>query len=173
MDIDTWLCGPPPATGQRQRYPARFIEHLRRAYPLFLTVGSLHMFAGSSEYGTTTDMREETDADIIAPFDQIPRPDSSFVAVLADPPYADHYQGEWGGDLPKPKHILREAARLVEPGGLIGILHIIVVPAYEELRVTRVALHPILAGPNNAIRVFNVLRKFDEELWTVNPEARL
>jgi len=165
VNIDTWLCGPPPATGQKQRYPSRFAEHLRRAYPPFLADDSLHMFAGSSEYGTTTDLRAETGADIVAPFDAIPRPDESFVAVLADPPYADHYQNEWGGDLPKPKHILREAARLVEPGGLIGILHIIIIPAYEELRVTRVGLHPILAGPNNAVRVFNVLRKFDEGLF--------
>jgi hypothetical protein len=79
--------------------------------------------------------------------------------VLADPPYADHWQNQWHGELPKPKHILREAARLTTPGGLIGILHIIVIPAYKEFDVERIALHPILAGPNNAMRVFNVLRK--------------
>jgi len=39
------------------------------------------------------------------------------------------------------------------------ILHIIVIPAYRELGVRRVALHPILAGPNNAIRVLNVFER--------------
>lgn len=118
------------------------------------------MFAGSvSGAYTTTDARPETGADIIAPFDAIPLPDCTFAGVLADPPYADHWQGQWHGDLPKPKHILREAARLTRPGGLIGILHIIVIPAYKELEVTRIALHPVLAGPNNAIRVLNVFRK--------------
>jgi hypothetical protein len=117
------------------------------------------MFSGSSAHtAVTTDIRPETGADIVAPFDAIPCPDASFSGVLADPPYADHWQGEWHGDLPKPKHILREAARLTRPGGLIGILHIIVIPAYKEIGVERIALHPVLAGPNNAIRVFNVFR---------------
>ena len=56
---------------------------------------------------------------------------------------ADYFQGEWGGDLPKPKHILREAVRLVKQDGLILILHIIIIPAYSEYCVKREALHPI------------------------------
>jgi hypothetical protein len=122
---------------------------------------ALQMFSGSSDWGVTTDMRAETGADIVAPFDAIPCPDGSFGAVLADPPYADHWQGQWHGDLPRPKHILREASRLVRPGGLIGILHIIVIPAYRELSVWRIGLHPVLAGPNNAIRVLNVFQRYE------------
>ena len=161
MNTTTWLCGSPPAKGQFQRYPGRFIANVRKTYPEMLTDDALHMFAGSSsKLGGfyTTDFRPETNADIIAPFDAIPLPDSTFGAIVADPPYADHWQRQWHGDLPKPKHILREAARLVRPGGLIGILHIIVIPAYREFGVERIALHPVLAGPNNAIRVFNVFR---------------
>lgn len=159
VSIETWKTGPPPARGQRQRYPGRFEYNLREFYPQFLSDNTLHMFAGSATWGVTTDMRAETGADIIAPFDTIPRDDNTFDHVLADPPYADHYQNEWHGELPRPKHILREAARLVKPGGLIGILHIIIIPAYKELGVCRVGLHPILAGPNNAVRVFNVFLK--------------
>lgn len=157
--IETWRCGGPPANGQRQRYPGRFLAYIRREYPEFVGGGVLHMFSGSCGFGTSTDFRAETGADIVAPFDAIPVDDGTFAAVLADPPYADHYQREWHGELPKPKHILREATRLVQPGGLIGILHIIVVPAYRALRVRRVGLHPVLAGPNNAVRVFNVFRR--------------
>lgn len=159
VNIETWPCGSPPASGQRQRYPGRFTYHLKKWYPEFMEESILHMFAGSCEWGTSTDLRAETGADIVAPFDAIDRPDESFSSVLADPPYADQYQGEWGGDLPKPKHILREATRLTETGGLIGILHIIIVPAYKEYGVERIGLHPILAGPNNAVRIFNVFRK--------------
>ena len=119
----------------------------------------LHMFSGGSDIGVTTDLREETGADIVAPFDQIPRDDGTFDGVLADPPYADHWQNQWHGDLPKPKHILREASRLTKTDGLIAILHIIIIPAYKELNVERIALHPILTGPNNAMRVLNVFRK--------------
>jgi hypothetical protein len=159
MNCTTWLCGSPPANGQHQRYPGRFMYNVKKNYPQFVEGSSLHMFSGSSQYGTTTDMRPETGADIVCPFDKIPKPDRSFSAVIADPPYADHWQGQWHGQLPKPKSILREASRLVKPGGLIGILHIIVVPAYKEFGVERVAIHPVLCGPNNAVRVFNVFRK--------------
>lgn len=159
IDVTTWKCGPPTTHGQFQQYPSRFIYNVRKNYPEMLSANALHMFSGASDLGITTDFRGETNATIIAPYDAIPRPDDSFDAIIADPPYADAYQGTWGGVLPKPKTILKEAARLVKPGGLIGILHIIIIPAYKELGVTRIALHPILAGPNNAIRVFNVFRK--------------
>lgn len=164
LDTTTWLCGPPPATGQFQRYPSRFIHNLKKVYPEMVTNKTLHMFSGSEEFGFTVDFREETGADLIADFRAIPLGDESVEAVLADPPYADHWQGQWHGELPKPKHILREAARLVKPGGLIGILHIIIIPAYKEFGVKRIALHPILTGPNNAIRVFNVFRKESNDL---------
>ena len=161
LDTTTWLCGPPAREGQFQRYPGRFIYNVGKNYPVLISDGSLQMFSGASTFGTTTDLREETGADIIAPFDAIPRPDASFDAVLADPPYADHWQGQWHGELPKPKHVLGEAARLCRPGGLIGILHIIIVPAYKVFGVERIALHPVLTGPNNAIRVFNVFRRLE------------
>lgn len=124
-----------------------------------LSDNSLHMFSGSSAIGVTTDFREETGADIVAPYDTLPLAAAMFDAVLADPPYADHWQKQWHGELPKPKTILKEAARVVKSGGLIGILHIIIIPAYKEMGVERIALHPILTGPNNAIRVFNVFKK--------------
>ena len=158
IDTTTWLCGSPPNTGQFQRYPGRFLYNVRKTYPEMMADDALVMFAGSSDFGVTTDIRPESGAAIVAPFDAIPCLDGWFGAVLADPPYADHWQGQWHGELPKPKHILREAARLVRPGGLIGILHIIVIPAYKEYDVERIALHPVLVGPNNAIRVFNVFR---------------
>lgn len=159
IDTTTWLCGPPTSHGQFQQYPSRFIYNVRKVYPDMLLPDSLHMFSGASDLGITTDFREETGANIIAPFDNIPLPDGSLPAVIADPPYADHWQGQWHGELPKPKHILKEASRLVIPGGLIGILHIIIIPAYKEFNIERIAIHPILTGPNNAIRCFNVFRK--------------
>ncbi len=162
IDTTTWRCGSPPNTGQRQRYPGRFLYNVRQTYPEMVWIDALQMFSGASDFGVTTDIRPETGAQIVAPFDAIPCADGSFGAVLADPPYADHWQGEWHGDLPKPKHILREAARLTRPGGLIGILHIIVIPAYRDMDVKRIALHPVLAGPNNAIRVFNVFRRLSD-----------
>lgn len=162
MDTTTWLTGPPSSKGQMQQYPSRFMFNLKKAYPEFVSDRTLHMFSGSSEFGITTDLNSDTAA-IKGDFKNLPFAPNSMDAVLADPPYADHYANEWHSELPKPKHILKEAARLVKPGGLIGILHIIVIPAYKEFRLSRVGLHPVLAGPNNAIRVFNVFRKEQSE----------
>lgn len=170
MDTTTWLCGPPPAKGQYQRYPSRFMYNLKKYYPEFINDNTLHMFSGSSDFGITTDFRPETGASIIADYRNIPVGNNVFSNVLADPPYADHWQGQWHGDLPKPKHILREASRIVKLGGLIGILHIIIIPAYKELGVERIGLHPILTGPNNAIRVFNVFRLVTQSGLEYDPD---
>lgn len=161
MSINTtaWLCGPPPRSGQHQRYPGRFLVNLRRSYPAFFDAETLHMFSGSCDWGVSTDIRAETGAKIVAPYDALPCVDRSFSNVLADPPYADHWAGQWHADLPKPGRILKEAARLTRPAGLIGILHIIVIPAYATASVERIAVHPILCGPNQAMRCFNVFRK--------------
>jgi len=161
MNIETWKTGPPTSKGQKQQYPSRFEFNLKKYYPEFFDDNTLHMFCGACKWGKTTDFRKETGADIVAPFDCIPLKDCSMNNIIADPPYADHYQNEWHGDLPKPKHILKEASRIVKDGGLIGILHIIIIPAYKELNVKRIGLHPILAGPNNAVRVFNVFKKIN------------
>lgn len=160
IDTNTWLCGPPSAKGQRQHYPGRFLYNLKRHYPM-AGVG-LEMFSGASSFATvTTDIRAETGADHIGPYDKLPWV-SQFDWVLADPPYTMGFANEWvtlKKDVPKPKWVLREAAKAVRPLGLIFILHVIVIPAYKELKVERIALHPILCGPNNAIRVLNVFRK--------------
>lgn len=153
MNIDVWKCGPPPATGQKQRYPGRFWFNFKKQYDIPSRV--LHMFSGSIEWGDTTDIRPETGAQIR---------DNTYDMVVADPPYTCGFANEWithPKDLPKPKWILGEATRVVKPGGIVAILHVIVIPAYKIYNVRRIGLHGILCGPNNAIRVLNVFEKME------------
>lgn len=178
MTLDTriFFCGSPPKTGQRQQYPGRFFAHLKRYYPEFVPAMEgasepriLHMFSGTMDWGDTTDFRAETGAKIVAPYDAIPLPDSSFDIVLADPPYAKGFSNEWvtqPKDVPRPKRILSEAVRLVKPGGKVFILHVIVIAAYKSLKVRRIGLHPVFVGPNNAIRVLNVFSVEKSEVGT-------
>ena len=169
LDTTTWLCGPPPASGQRQRYPSRFEFNLIKHYPQVLSEPCLHMFSGSLDSsskirGWTTDIRPETGADIISPYDELPESLHGMGIVIADPPYNAGFGSRWIGEnadaaLPRPKHIAAQAMKVLKPGGLFLLLHIIILPAYKDLGMERIALHPILTGPNNAIRVLNVMRK--------------
>ena len=162
VKMDMWKCGPPLATGQKQRYPDRFWFFFKKNYPIPIKV--LHMFSGSIEWGDTTDLRSDSGAKIIAPYNDLPIPDNTYDLVIADPPYTCGFSNEWTThpkDLPKPKLILGEAARVVKYGGLIAILHVIVIPAYKIYNVRRIGLHGILCGPNNAIRVLNVFEKIE------------
>jgi len=161
LDTTTWLCGPPSSQGQMQQFPSRFIFNFKKVYGPLDEAKVLQMFSGSSDIGDTTDLRPETNADFIGPFDDLPIPDNTYDMVLADPPYTAAWSSEWTtlpAHHPKPKHVLREAVRMAKPEGLVAILHIIIIPAYKEFGVERIALHPILTGPNNAIRVLNVFR---------------
>lgn len=163
LDTTTWLCGPPPANGQRQRYPGRFEYNLRKHY-IEEGMRILHMFSGSCAWGETTDVRAETGADIVAPYDALPAGLGPYDLVVADPPYTSGFGQRWTKEsadaaLPRPKRIAASAVQVLKPGGLFLLLHIIILPAYKDLGLERVALHPILTGPNNAIRVLNVMRK--------------
>lgn len=162
MNTETWLCGPPPSTGQRQQYPSRFEKNLFETYPELQEESVLHMFSGACEWGDTTDVREETRADIVAPFDDLPEI-GPYDAVVADPPYNAGFATEWDEELPRPKHVADAARGVLRDGGRLFLLHILILPAYKELGLERLALHPILCGPNNVIRVLNVLRVHKDE----------
>ena len=113
-----------------------------------------------SENNDTNDIRPETKPTYLCSFDEIPkRANGKYDMIVADPPYNHLFAEEWKADLPKPKHIIREAARLLKPRGILLLLHIIVTPTYrKEYGFERIGLHPVLCGLNNAIRVVNVLR---------------
>ena len=164
---DTWATGPPPATGQFQRYPGRFWYNFLRTYSLDQTEDKvLHMFSGSMDWGDTTDLRAETGATFVGPYDDLPIEDNVYDFVIADPPYTMGFANEWithKKDLPKPKRILLEAARVTKPNGIIAIMHVILIPAYKVANVKRTAIHNILVGPNNAFRGLNVYRKLGDE----------
>lgn len=175
--MDMWKTGPPPRSGQFQRLPSRFWDNFQRQYPGYFEIRGkgkdreivalktiLHMFSGSIGWGFTTDIRPESGAKIIAPYDNLGIMSNSFDMVAADPSYNKGFNSEWtthDKDLPKPKRILIEAARVTKPGGIIAILHIIVIPQYKEANVKCIGRHGILCGPNNAVRLLNVFRKMD------------
>ena len=155
-----WLCTNPLRSGQSQAFPQRFVSQLNKYYP---TEGKkvLWMFCGGvrpSKDNDTNDIREETKPTYSCSFQDIPE-SKKYDMVIADPPYNALYAKEWEADLPKPKHIIEKAARLLKPGGILLLFHIVVTPTYrKKTNFERVGLHPVLCGLGNAIRVVNVLK---------------
>ena len=166
VNMRVWLCTNPLRSGQSQAFPQRFISQLNKDYPL---EGKevLWMFAGgvknNPEYlklnrnDDTNDIREESGADIVCSFQDLSE-NKKYDIIVADPPYNALYAKEWEKDLPKPKHIIEKAVKLLKPNGLLLLFHIVITPTYrKKTNVERVGLHPVLCGLGNAIRVVNVL----------------
>lgn len=161
VNMDVWRCTNPLRSGQNQAFPQRFLLNLDRQYPL-KGKKVLWMFCGgikSSKNNDTNDIRPETQPTYPCSFKDIPER-KKYDIIVADPPYNALYAKEWDSDVPKPKHIIEKAARLLKPDGILLLFHIIVTPTHRRTtNFERIALHPVLCGLGNAIRVVNVLRK--------------
>lgn len=120
----------------------------------------LHLCSGSMRRGVTVDIRPEVGPDIVADCRAVPLPDESFDWIMADPPYAEDYARNLYGtekNYPKPGQILKEAARLLRPGGRVGLLHFIVPLVRKPLRLVEV--RGITTGAGYAIRAWSVFEK--------------
>lgn len=86
----------------------------------------LHLCSGSMKTGIRVDIRPEMNPTYICDCRNVPLPDSSLEYIMADPPYSKQYAENLYGTqdvYPKPSEILKEATRLLQVGGLVGILH--------------------------------------------------
>jgi hypothetical protein len=141
-------------------YPIGFLE---RAY---VTLGVtdpdrvLHLCSGSMRRGVTVDIRPEMQPDIVADCRDVPLSDESFDWIMADPPYSEEYAHNLYGtadQYPKPGQILREATRLLRPGGMVGLLHFQVGMSRPPLRLVKV--YGVSTGMGYGIRAWSVYRK--------------
>jgi SAM-dependent methyltransferase len=100
----------------------------------------LHVCSGALPpgEGIRVDIRPDARPDVIADGRALPFATGSIAGVMIDPPYTEHYAAElYGIEYPRPAHLLREAARVVRPGGRIVFVHYITPKPSEGTRFVK------------------------------------
>lgn len=119
----------------------------------------------------TVDIRPAARPSVIAKGQALPFLEASFRAVMIDPPYTEEYaRNLYRSEFPRPSHLLNEAARVVMPGGRIGLLHIAVpiTPAGCDF----VKSFGVVPGPGFRIRAFTIYERKQPALIAVEPPKK-
>ena len=116
----------------------------------------------------TVDARLEARPRVVADGAALPFRAASFKAVLMDPPYSDAAaRNLYGTANPRPSWLLREAARVVVPGGRIAIMHVGIPFAPPHCRLVRI--WPISTGVGFRGRWVTIYQRAGDlaqgELW--------
>lgn len=148
-------------------YPFRFLSLAYETLGVTDPDKVLHLCSGSMQRGVRVDIRPEMNPTVVADVRHTPFPDSSFRWIMSDPPYSAEYARNLYGTeavYPKPGEILREACRLLEVGGRVGLLHFQVPMFRKPLRL--VGVWGVTTGLGYAIRAWTVFEKVEPEALT-------
>jgi len=136
----------------------RLLGDVARADVLHVCSGTL-----SETEPWTVDLRPQARPRIIADGRMLPIRDASFPAVMLDPPYSDrNARNLYGVENPRPSWLLTEAARVIQPGGRIGILHVLVPFTPPGCRLVKV--YGVSMGIGFPIRAFTLYERDQAEL---------
>jgi len=141
-------------------YPIGFIEWAYEIMGVTDPENVLHLCSGSMRTGVRVDIRPEMQPTVCCDVRNTPFPDESFDFILSDPPYAESYAENLygtGQHYPKPGEILKEATRLLRPGGYFGLLHFIVPMNRKPMKMVQV--YGITTGAGYAIRAWSLFTK--------------
>lgn len=141
-------------------YPKGFLELAMQTLGCQDKTKILHLCSGSMRSGMTVDIRQSRKPSVVADCRMTPFRDGSFQWIMSDPPYSEEYAKNLYGTekvYPKPGQIVREALRLLKPGGRFGILHFLVPLGVKPLKM--IGVYGITTGAGYAIRAWTVFEK--------------
>lgn len=148
-------------------YPINFLERAYATLGVTDPARVLQLCSGGVQVGVTVDIRVDVTPRVVADVRRLPFADESFDWIMADPPYAESYAENLygtGSSYPRPGQILREAARLLRPGGRFGLLHYLAPMPRVEWKVRLSGVWGVYLGTNMAIRCWSVYEKFGPQL---------
>jgi len=136
-------------------YPGGFLWRAK----VLLPGRMCHLCSGTVRGDFTVDIDPGVEPDLVADARDTGLPGESIDAVLIDPPYTPEDARKYNSkEYPEPRNLMREAYRLVRPGGRVGMLHYIVPrPPQKDARL--LAVVGVMVGFGNRIRVFTVFEK--------------
>lgn len=167
-----WYCGtawtPVKLYGQ---YPPTF---LKRALSLFPNAKDIIQCPSGTLTGpgVTVDlMRDEVrNPQIQASADNIPLPDNSFDLFLSDPPYSEADSKIYGCSKFPLRGMMKEARRLLRPGGYLGVLHVYY-PMYRRQDWDLIGLISVVTGFQRKTRMFSIFRSKKKDPLSQQPSA--
>lgn len=146
-------------------YPRGFLDAMYPTLGVTDPTRVLHLCSGSVRVGVRVDIRPEMEPTVVADVRHLPFADESFDWIMADPPYSEGYADNMYDTLsvyPTPASVIKEAARVLRPGGRVGILHFITPASPPSLAL--VGIWGCTFGSNYRIRAWTVFEKAQEKL---------
>ncbi len=113
-------------TGYYGAYPPNYLSRLLSLFPDVVTSDTLHLFAGSLGDDVlpamSVDINPALRPRVACDAQALPFQDGEFGFVVADTPYSKSDAEKYGTPMPNRRLVLREAARVVRPGGFLAWL---------------------------------------------------
>lgn len=157
-----WYCG---TAWDRVRlhgqYPPTFLKRALSLFPSAKRV--LHVPSGTVSGGVTVDrMRCAVRKPMIqADAAHLPFRSGSFDLIISDPPYTRADSAKYGCRPYPLGRAMREAHRILRPGGYLGIPHLYY-PSYRRTQWSLKALIAVVTGFQRATRMFSVFQRLPD-----------
>ena len=148
-----------PIYGQ---YPGNYLDRIRSLFPDTERKRTLHLFKGSvePEQGEqSVDIDARWQPTVVADVERgLPFSNATFDLIYADPPYSHADAEHYGHPMVDRKKVLREAHRVLVPGGTLVWLDTMR-PMYRKQDWRQWGVIGVLAGTNCRVRAISLFAR--------------